>query len=51
MQGGTRVRGDKAIALIEKAELLWRLEMQLLLQVLARTAAKLVENVVVSLAF
>ena len=48
--GCVRVDCDEAVTLIEKAELLGRFKMQLLLEVLARAAAQLVEDVVVSLA-
>jgi hypothetical protein len=45
-----RVGCNEAVALIEETELLGRFEMQLLLEVLARAAAKLVEDVIISLA-
>jgi hypothetical protein len=45
-----RVLCNEAVALIEKTKLLRRLEVQLLLQVLAGAAAQLVKDMVVSLA-
>jgi len=47
---GVSVGCNEAVALIEETELLGRFEMQLLLEVLARAAAKLVKDVIISLA-
>ena len=49
-KGFSRVGGNEAVALIEKTELLRRLQVQLLLQVLTGAAAQLVKDVVIALA-
>ncbi len=49
-KGFSRVGGNEAVALIEKTELLRRLQVQLLLQVLTGAAAQLVKYVVIALA-